>query len=301
MDRAFLEQLGLDVNDSDGVVEADLDLRGGQALNPLTRRTIDRVSFTVMGDRLLYVGPPEFVGAQPINLAFLSPGARLEDVVVQTLNEHLFQLERRSNELTALGINPKVDPATLQLTAEVERPPMKFVIGASRTGQFRLIRASNAGVELTNASQNVFELSEFFEKRALEEFLFAMYSDVVDDPRVAEAQAAAPATIKHSPTLMISTGVPEAALPFKELFAAFGDAYLPPRSPMEIVADVRVKDQKLRFAAARVQGKTFRGLLAGPSGKVWADRFELDEFPGIRGFVAELMNVGFDEIEVVNE
>lgn len=304
MDRAFLEQLGLDVTDADGVIEAELELHGGQALNPLTRRTIDRIAFTVMGDRLLYVGPPEFVGAQPINLAFISAGTRLEDLVIATLNEHLFQLERRSNELTALGISPHVDPTSLQLTAELERPPLKFTIGASRTGQFRLLRAVNDGVELTNATQNVFELSEFFEKRALEEFLFAFYSDIVEDPRASldelRKRTPEPATIKSSPT-MIQALAPDSGLPFKDLFAAFGDAMIPPRSPLEVVAEVRVKGQQLRFAAARVQGNTFRGLLAGPTGKVWADRFELDDFPGIRAFVAELMSVPFDEVEVVSE
>lgn len=302
MDRAFLEQLGLDVTDDDGVVEADLELRSGQAFNPLTRKIIERVSFTVMGDRLLYVGPPEFVGAQPINLAFLSPQARLEDLVVQTLNDHLFQLERRSNELGALGISPKVDPATLQLTAELERAPLKFTIGASRTGQFRLMRAVNGDSELTNATQNVFELSEFFEKRALEEFLFAFYSDIVDDPRAHEPPPPSePATIRHTPTMMMQAPAIETGLAFKDLFSAFGDTMIPPRSPLEVVADVKVGDQKLRFAAARIQGKTFRGLLAGPQGKIWADRFELDDFPGIRGFVSELMKVEFDEVEVLGE
>lgn len=300
MDRGFLEQLGLDVSEADGVVEAELSLMSGQALNPLTRKVIDHVSFTVMGDRLLYVGPPEFVGAQPINLAFISPGARLEDLVVQTLNDHLFQLERRSNELTSLGISPKVEPTTLQLSAELVREPLKFTIGASRTGQFRLVRAMNDGVELTSGgNQPVFELSEFFDRRALEDFLFALFSDVVQEP-LPPPPAEGPATVMSSPTMLV-TVANDASLPFKELFAAFGDALVPPRSPLEVVADVRVNEQTLRFAAARVQGKTFRGLLAGPSGKIWADRFEIDEFPGIRAFVAELMNVSFDEVEVTSQ
>jgi hypothetical protein len=101
--------------------------------------------------------------------------------------------------------------------------------------------------------------------------------------------------------MMQSATGPDAGLAFRELFAAFGDAMLPPRSPLEVVADVRVGDQVLRFAAARTQGHTFRGLLAGPTGKLWADRFELDDFPGIRGFVAELMGVTIDEVEVVSE
>ena len=296
MDRAFLEQLGLDVTEADGVVEAELVLQGGQALNPLTRKVIERVSFTIMGDRLLYVGPPEFVGAQPINVAYLSPNSRLEDLITQTLTDHLFQLERRSNELSALGISPRVDPSTLQLTAELEKAPLKFTIGASRTGQFRIMRTLNDGVELTNAGQNVFELSEFFDKRALEDFLFALFSDVVATPEE-PPEPVGSATITSSPSLLVAASSAQ-ALSFRELFDAFGDAKLPPRSPLEVVADINVKGQRLRFAAARVQGSTFRGMLAGPTGKIWADRFELDEFPGIKGFISELMGVPYDDVEV---
>jgi hypothetical protein len=299
MDRAFLQQLGLEVSEVDGVVEAELELQGGEAINPLTRKVIDRVNFTVMGDRLLYVGPPEFVGAQPINVAFLSPNTRLEDLVLQTLNDHLFQLQRRTQELTALGVSPKVDPGTLQLTAELERAPLKFMIGASRTGQFRIIRALNAGVELTTAGQQVFEMSEFFDRRALEDFLFALYSDVVGPPMSSPTQILpAKGPVMSTPSV-IAASSNEAAVPFKELYDAFGDSSVPPRSPIEVVAEVRVGEQVLRFAAARVQGRTFRGLLAGPKGKIWADRFELDEFPGVRGFVSELMGVPFDDVEVV--
>lgn len=298
MDRAFLEQLGLEVTEVDGVVEAELELHAGQAINPLTRKVLETVSFTVMGDRLLYVGPPEFVGAQPINLAFLSPNTRLEDLVLQTLNDHLFQLQRRTQELTALGISPKVDPSSLQLTADLEKAPLKFTIGASRTGQFRIVRAINAGVELTSAGQQVFELSEFFDRRALEDFLFALYSDVVQPPPA--PKAAPPGVVNSTPSMLVASAAGEASVPFKDLYEAFGDALVPPRSALEVVAEVRVGQQHLRFAAARVSGRTFRGLLAGPTGKIWADRFELDQFPGIRGFIAELMGIPFDDIEVLS-
>lgn len=299
MDRAFLEQLGLEVSEADGIIEAELSLTSGQALNPLTRQVIDRVSFTVMGDRLLYVGPSEFVGAQPINLAFLSPGSRLEDLVVQTLNDHLFQLERRSNELTSLGISPRVDPATLQLTADLEKPPLKFTIGASRAGQFRILRTLHNGSELTQATRNVFELSEFFNRGALEAFLFALYSDIVPEELPEPLPPVGPATITKTPSNLADASN-DSAVPFREIYMAFGDALLPPRSPLEVVADVRVNDQTMRFAAARVQGTTFRGLLAGSAGKIWADRFELAEFPGIRAFVAELMSVTIDDVEVIS-
>ncbi len=290
MDKAFLEELGLTVTTSSGgVVEAALDLSSGGAINPLTRQPIDKVSFTVVGDRLLYVSPPEFVGAQPINLAFLTKATRLEDLVVQTLNDHLYQLERRSSELSALGVNPKVDAATLQLTAELERPPLKFVITANRTGQFRVLRTYNDGAELTGGTPSNFELSEFRDRKALEAFLFAMFSDVVttSPPRSVPSPAPQPA--------------PDVTIAIEDIAVAFADAVLPPRSALELLVELKVMGQPMRFAAARVQGRTFRGLLAGTTGKLWADRFELDAFPGVRQLVAEVLEVDLDEVEVVRK
>lgn len=285
MDRAFLEGLGLKVADTDGVVEAELELASGLALNPLTRQVISSVSFTVMGDRLLYVGPPEFVGAQPINLAFLTGTSRLEDLVIQTLNDHLYQLERRSNELSALGISPRVDPATLQLGAELERGPFRFTLGSSRVGQFRVVRCLHDGQELTIGAPTVFELSEFRDRAALEDFLYAMFGDV--------AGSSAPPPREDAPADL------DVSISLKALFEAFGDAMVPPRSVMEFFCELKVGEDTVRFAAARLQGRTFRGLLAGPTGKIWAERFELDEFPGIRALVSELMGVPIEQIEVV--
>lgn len=285
MDRAFLEGLGLKVAETDGVVEAELELASGLALNPLTRQVISSVNFTVMGDRLLYVGPPEFVGAQPINLAFLTGTSRLEDLVIQTLNDHLYQLERRSSELSALGISARVDPATLQLGAELERGAFRFTLGSSRVGQFRVVRCLHDGQELTIGAPTVFELSEFRDRAALEDFLYAMFGDV--------AGSNAPPPREDAPPEL------DVSISLKALFEAFGDAMVPPRSVMEFFCELKVGDETVRFAAARLQGRTFRGLLAGPKGKIWAERFELDEFPGIRALVSELMGVPIEQIEVV--
>jgi hypothetical protein len=294
MDRAFLETLGLEVKEADGVVEARLPLTDGQAVNPLTKRLIDSVFFTVMGDRLLYVGPPEFVGAQPINLAFITGATRLEDLVLKTFNDHLFQVERRSSELTAMGIHPKVDPSTLQLTAELEAGPLKFVIGATRSGQFRVVRVFVDGTELTNpGADTTFELSEHRDRNALLEYLLALFREVAE-----HAAHSAPLDPKGRDVLMAAPPPVEVRVPFRDLARAFGDAALPPRSTLEVLAIVRVRGEELRFAAARVQGRTFRGLLAGSKGKVWADRFELDTFPGIRRLVAEAMKVPEADVQV---
>jgi hypothetical protein len=288
MDRAFLEGLGLKVTEGDDqVVEAELELTSGRALNPLTRHVISTVSFSVMGDRLLYVGPPEFVGAWPINLAFLTNESRLEDLAVQTLNDHLYQLERRTNELSALGISAKVDPSSLELSAELERGAFRFTLSASRTGQFRVSKCVNEGTDLPIGDSAVFELTEFRDRGALEDFLYAMFGETtgasVPSPRE-KSDLSAQVDVKIS---------------VKELFEAFGDTAVPPRSTMEFFAEVRVGGETLRFAAARLQGRTFRGLLAGPAGKIWAERFELNDFPGVRGLVSELVGVPIDDIEVV--
>jgi hypothetical protein len=262
-----------------------LQLNSGQAINPLSRVSIERVTFTVMGDRLLYLAPPEFVGGQPINLAFLTSSSRLEDLVIGTLNDHLYQLERRSSELAALGISPRVDPVTLQLAAELEVGGIRVTIGPTRAGQFRVTKARREGAELTTGGQTTFfELSEFRDRKALEDFILAMYGEAAPEP---EARAT-PAP----------EGAPEQSIPFRDLIHAFGDGVLPPRSSLEVLATVTVGSQQLRFAAARVQGQTFRGLLAGASGKVWADRFELGDFPGIRALVAEVLHAPLEEIEV---
>lgn len=290
MDRGFLERLGLELAETDGVLEAELELTGSQAFNPLTRQAINRVSFTVVGERLLFIGPPELVGAHPLNLAALSAGTRLEDLVVGTLNDHLYQLERRSNELTALGIAPRVEPATLQLTAELEVGPLRFLLGQNRAGQFRVARVEHGGREVPLSAHTTFDLGEYRDRKALADFLWALHAEAAGVP----AGLASSSTPTPAPA-----AVREQALPFRDLVHAFGDGVLPPRSPLEVLAEVRVGDQYLRFAAARVQGQTFRGLLAGPAGKLWADRFELAEFGGVRALVARVLGVELEEVEVL--
>ena len=96
MDRAFLEDLGLKVRDADGVIEAELELNSGQAMNPLTRQFLNRAQFTVVGDRLIAIDPPELVGLPPINVAHLQRASALEDIIVKALNDAIMHVQRRS-------------------------------------------------------------------------------------------------------------------------------------------------------------------------------------------------------------
>lgn len=282
MDKAFLEQLGLTVETSDDVVEAEIMIASPQAFNPITRQFVTRARFMVTGDRLIPIDPPELVGCPPINLAHTTGATNLEDTVVKSLVDHCIHLSRRSSELSALGFTPRVDPVTLQLTSELQIGQMSITIGTDRLGNFRVQRAARAGVDLTVPGSQVFELAEFREKSALEAYLGALFGD---------AAGSAPAK---------ATAVVQ-AIPLKDLSAAFGiEGSLPPTSTFEIFAELKVGEERYRFAAARVLGRTFRGLLAGPRGKVWSDRFELEGFEGITALVARVTGVSVDQIEFVS-
>jgi hypothetical protein len=295
MTREALEKLGLSVRDADGVLEAELDMQSGQAVNPLTRTVIERVTFTVLGDRLIAIDPSELVGTAPILIPHLTNAGSIEDIVIKSVNDSLMQAQRRSKELAALGISPKTDARTLLCSAELVVGEYKFVIGNDRQGNFRVVWATHNGEDLTTSGIQAFELSEFREKAALEAYLAALYG-------------ATPPLSGQPPLLALESPSPQAAaaeaddvsIPTGELVAAFGtNAVVPPRCQLEIVIDLKIGKDQYRFVAARVQGKNFRGMLAGAAGKVWAERFDLETFPGVRALVCDILKVEPETIEVL--
>ncbi len=52
-----------------------------------------------------------------------------------------------------------------------------------------------------------------------------------------------------------------------------------------------VDGERYRFVAARVRGRTFRELLAGPEGRKWADHFQLEDFTGVADVAARALSV----------
>lgn len=296
MDRAFLEGLGLSVRDADGVLEAELELLSGQAVNPLTRTVIERVTFTVLGDRLIAIDPAELVGSAPILIPHLTGAHAIEDLVVKSVHDSLLQAQRRSKELASLGISPRTDPRTLLCAADLQVGDYRFTIGNDRQGNFRVVLATHKGADLTTSGFQPFELSEFREKAALEAYLAALYGET---PARSGLPPPAAAALAGQPAPGASEPVDEVSIPTGELVAAFGtNAVVPARCQLEIVLDLKIGGDRYRFVAARVQGKTFRGMLAGSAGKVWAERFELDTFPGVKALVSEVLKVEPGLIEV---
>ena len=189
------------------------------------------------------------------------------------------ELERRSAELRALGISPRIDPETLHLTAEIRDGALRFEVSSDKRGNFRIARAERQGEDFNVSGTQTFELSDF---------------------------PGQPSLIRHLASL-VGLGLPEesartAAVPvlsLTEVAGIFGAAAIvPPKTALELLIEFRVRGQVYRFAAARVQGRTFRGLLAGPEGKVWAERFDLEQFPGIVPFAQQLLGVAEHEVEI---
>ncbi|XXF81396.1 hypothetical protein P2318_17050 [Myxococcaceae bacterium GXIMD 01537] len=278
MDLSRLEQLGLTVEEGAAGARATLDLSSA-LINPVTRQAIEQATFLLVGDRLLPSEPPELAGLSPILVSAVGDAADIESLVADAFNEHVFHLQRRSAELQVLGLNPEVHPETLELTVLLKEGTSAFTLKADRLGNFRVERAERDGAELPGAGSHTFELSEFRERAALAGYLGALFGEV---PRTPAAPAGA------------------GLVRFSELVEAFGpDAMVPPSSGVELLALLEVEGKPYRFAAARVAGRTFRGLLAGGQGKVWAGRFNLKDFPGVVRLVAKLLSVPPEAVKLV--
>ncbi|MDC0707588.1 hypothetical protein POL68_03815 [Stigmatella sp. ncwal1] len=279
---ALLEQLGLKVETLEGGVQATLTLAPQVAPeNPVTHQRLSYVTFQVSEERLTPVAPPSVVGLPPIAVGSLKNAEELALLVRELFEEHLFHVERRSAQLNALGLHPIVDPETLELSAELESGPLLFTVVADRQGFFRVGKVLRQGAPLESSAVHRFELSEFRERNVLAGYLAALF----DEP---------PARPPPGP---LST---RGLVRFSEVAERFGtQAIVPPRSQLELLVQMSVNGESYRFAAARLVGRTFRGLLAGSKGKVWAERFELDDFPGIVPLVASLLKVPPEAVKLI--
>ncbi len=278
MDASRLRQLGLEVRDGGRGLEATLVL--SEPLdNPTGHRKVERVSFRVDGERLVPSAPEEVVGLRPISLGAVSEAREVEAEVVDAFNEHLFHVQRRSAELRALGLSEHVEPKSLVLSTQVSEQGLTLTLVADRQGHFQVSGAERDGQPLPLPPAHTFELSEFRERSALVGYLAALFGE----------QGRAPAQVAG-----------EGLIGFSEVIRAFGEgALVPPRSGLELLVLLEVEGRPYRFAAARVAGRTFRGLLAGAQGKVWAERFELDDFPGVVPLVAGLLKVPTEAVKLV--
>lgn len=281
MSQLRLHELGMTVREVDGVDIADLEVSAGLLVNPITGEAIQRVSFATSTDRLTVLEPPTLVGIPPLLLARIARTEDLEQILSDALQDIAQQLERRSAELSALGIDPVIEPDKLRLTAMVATGEARFLLALNRQGRFYVVQAARGGDSLTTTHPQSFELTEFRDRAALEGYLLALFGDHESASRRTQGETPARSLIR-----------------FAEIASKFGPhAVVPPRSSLEVLLLLRVKGEEYRFAAARLTGRTFRGMIAGARGKLWVDRFTLDDFPGVPALMAKLLNVSPGDVE----
>jgi hypothetical protein len=283
MNTARIEQLGLRVEQGAQGPLATLELDEGSALiNPITRQALASITFLFEHDRLIPWAPPAVVGLTPVMIGAVASRQDVALVLTTAFDDYLFHIERRSAQLHAMGLHPDLDPESLVLSSELEAGPLTLTLVANRHGQFHVAKVRREGKELAGLPPFRFELFEFRDRTALADYLSALIEERLARPSAAEVG-------------------PGARIRYEEISQAFGpQAVVPPRSSLDVLVQLRVNGELYRFAAGRVLGRTFRGLLAGAKGKVWSDRFELEGFPGIVPLVADLLKVPPEAVHVVS-
>ena len=328
-ERLYL--LGLFVRRSAEGVEVDLPFDGVDLQNPVTGTPLERATFTLLGDRLVALEPPEMVGMPPVSLTDFDTAGQLRNWMVADFKRMLSELDKRGAELRALGLDPQIDPGSLRMTALLDNGVVQLEVAADRRGNLLLARAAQDGVELPVPMNVGFDPSEFSSAQALFHHLCeragidvyggsatpggtADYGEPppphsADDPHAYEAPEAHDASIRHAAYAEAPASeadhndppaqpmLPAGTVSLPMLYGAFGPAaLLPPQGPLELVVELQVRGQTYRFAAARVQGTEFRGLLVGQEGRVWSNHFDLASFGGLTALVAEQLQAAPEDV-----
>ncbi len=269
MEAERLAQLGLTVHEGAAGPEVVLPLQRS-VVNPLTRRPVPAVTLALAEALLIPVDPPELVGLPPLAVDSLTEAPELEARLLAGFDEHVAGLEAMASRLEALGLQPCVDPGSLEVRGEAQVGGLRVVLGADKQGKVRILQVHRAGALLRSEVGAPFALAQFPDAATLQAHLLAVAGD-----------AAAPGT----------------GVGYGELAERFGPAaHVPSTSALELVSDFTVRGERYRFVAARVRGRTFRGLLAGPDGKKWAEHFQLEDFPGVADVASRALGVAPAEI-----
>ena len=274
MEAERLVQLGLTVQEGAAGPEVVLPLQRA-VVNPLTGREVPAVTLAVAEELLIPVDPPELAGLPPIALEAGTEAQELEARLLAGFDEHVARLQVMSSRLEALGLAPRVDPGSLEVRAETQLGGLRLVLGADKQGKLRVLEVHRAGALLRSEVGAPFALTQV--------------------PDAATLQA-------HLQTLVGDAATPTSGVGYGEVAERFGPAArVPPGSVLEVVSDFTVRGERYRFVAARVRGRTFRGLLAGPDGKKWAEHFQLEDFTGVADVAVRALGVSPGEITWLEE
>jgi hypothetical protein len=252
----------------------------GRLLHPATGKPLARARFVVDGhDHLRFLDPP-LAALGAVGFYEHERLAALEHALAASLQARGAALQDLAARFRALRLEAGVDPDRLVVRAVVKTPGHAFEI----LGTPELVRVSRVapvgGVPFEVSPEfPPVDLAAYPTAAALEAFLAASAPRMLPAPRATPAVAAAGA--------LQATPPPRNALTLAALARVFGeDAVLAPNAMVELIQEFEHGGTRYRFVAAREMGTRFKGRLIGPSGDVWADRFELADFAGTRRVVA---------------
>lgn len=263
-------------------LEGDLAF-AGRVLHPGTGLSIPRARFVVVGhDQLRFADAP-LAALGPVGFYDHERMVQLEAAVAQALAQRVDTLQDVAARMRALRLEATIDPDRLAVRAVVKAP----------THAFELIGAPD-GVRVTRVAPvggKPFEVHAEFPPLDLKGFGSATDVELFLSSSVARMQAAPPrpppAPAAAAGGAVHATPAPRNALTLAVLSQVFGeDAMLAPNAMVELVQEFEHGGTRYRFVATREMGTRFKGRLIGPSGDVWADRFELGNFPGTAKVVA---------------
>ena len=268
MEAERLARLGLTVQEGAAGPEVVLPLQRS-VVNPLTRKAMPTVTLALAEELLIPVDPPELVGLPPLAVDSVTEAPELEERLLAGFDAHVAQLQSMASTLEALGLSACVEPGSLEVRAEAEVGGLRILLGGDKQGRFRIKEVRRAGLLLRSEVGAPFLPGQFADSAAFQAHLSSMVGE---------------------PPLRTGVG-------YGELAERFGPAArLPPTSNLELVCDFEVRGERYRFVAARVRHRTFRGLLAGPDGKKWAEHFQLEDFAGVADVAARALGVLPEEI-----
>ena len=263
-------------------LEGDLAL--GRVLHPSTGQPIARARFVVVGhDHLRFLDPP-LAALGSIGFYEHDRLPALEQAVAAAVQRRSAALQDVAARLRALRLEAKVDSDRLVVRAVVKTVTHAFEILGAPDG-VRVSRLAPVGGVPCDVSPDFppLELASFPSLSDLELFLSSAAPRMAAVPAPAHTPVPEPAAA----AVLEATPPPRNALTLASLAEVFGhEAVLAPNAMVELIQEFQYGGTRYRFVAAREMGTRFKGRLIGPNGDVWADRFELADFPGTHKVVA---------------
>jgi hypothetical protein len=256
---------------------------GGRVLHPVTGQPLPRARFVVVGhDHLRFLDPP-LSALGEVNFHEHERAPALEAGVAQAIALRGAALQDVAARMRALRLEATLDGERLAVRAVLKTATHAFeILGAPEA--VRVSRVAPVGGKPFEVAAEFpsLELPEFQTPAELEIYLV----NAVARMQAAPQPLAAPAA-EAVPASLVATPPPRNALTLATLARMFGeDAVLAPNALVELVQEFVHGNTRYRFVATREVGTRFKGRLIGPAGDVWADRFELADFPGTRELVA---------------